>query len=243
VAINNVEPSAGDGRLEMSDKTWGFGGNLGLMYEPSQATRLGLVYTSPVDLDFRDTPPFSDLAPILSGVLQFAGLLDAQLDLSVTVPQTVMASFAQSLDDHWTLLGNAGWQDWSAFGKVDVQVVNSNSSSITVNQNFKDTWHAAIGAAVRTSPSWTITFGTAYDSSCVDDADRSPTLPLGAAARLGVGVLHPLSQKLDLGLAYEVAWGGTLSIDQNRGPLAGRLSGDYEDTSLRFLTANLKWKL
>ena len=49
--INSI-PGA-DGKLSMSDGTWGWGGNLGLMYEATPGTRFGLTYSSRVKLDFR----------------------------------------------------------------------------------------------------------------------------------------------------------------------------------------------
>lgn len=243
VAVNNVLPSAPDGGLKLSDNVWGFGGNVGFLFEPKDGTRYGLTYTSQVKLDFGDTPEFTDLQPGISSALGAAGLLDAPIDLSVTVPQTVMASFVHGLNDRWSLLGNAGWQDWSAFGKVDIQVNSDTPTSLTVDQNFKDTWHAALGAQVKTKSPWSVSFGAAYDSSCLEDADRTPTLPVGAAWRFGVGGRRPVGQRLDLGIAYELAWGGNLPVDQERGPLSGRLAGSYEDTAMHFLTASLRWKL
>ena len=41
-----------DGRLEIDDDTWGWGGNVGVLYEPMPGTRLGLTYTSAIDLGF-----------------------------------------------------------------------------------------------------------------------------------------------------------------------------------------------
>ena len=42
VAINNVNPALGDGQLKLHDNTWGWGVNLGLLYEIDDRTRLGL---------------------------------------------------------------------------------------------------------------------------------------------------------------------------------------------------------
>lgn len=243
VAVNNVLPSAPDGKLTLKDTAWGFGANVGFLFEPKDGTRFGLTYTSPFKLDFGDTPEFTGLASGLSAALGAAGLLDAKIDLSVTVPQTVMASFVHRLDDKWLLLGNVGWQDWSAFGKVGVQVDSANPTSLTVQQNFKDTWHAALGAEAKTKSPWSVSFGTAYDSSCVEDADRTPALPIGAAWRFGVGGRRPVGQKLDLGIAYELAWGGNLPVDQQRGVLSGRIAGSYDSTAMHFLSASLRWKL
>ena len=243
VAVNNLNPSLADGSLKLEDDVWGFGGNIGFLLEPNDKTRFGLTYTSPVALDFQDVPQFEGLAPGTSAILESRGLLDAGIDLSVTVPQTVMASFVHRLNGRWSLLGNVGWQDWSQFGKVDVLIATDDPSSLTVDQNFKDTWHAALGAELNEAAGWSWSFGAAYDSSCVEDGDRTPTLPLGEAWRFVFGARRKLSEKLDLGLAYELAWGGTLSVDQERGPLSGRLAGAYADTAMHFLSGSLRWKL
>ena len=50
VAINNVNPLLDDGSLALDDTVWGFGGNIGFLFEPNDRTRYGLTYTSSVDL-------------------------------------------------------------------------------------------------------------------------------------------------------------------------------------------------
>ena len=241
LAVNNPAPGVDDGSLSLDDTVWGFGANLGVLWEPLDATRLGLTYTSAVDLDFADDPEFDGLADGLSAILEAAGLLDSEIDLSVSVPQTIMASFAHELGSRWTVLGNVGWQDWSEFGKVDVQVVTDDPSDLTVDLNLSDTWHVAGGAQLHRESAWSFRFGVAYDSSCVEDADRTPTLPVGESWRFGFGTSRIMNDHLELGLNYDLAWGGTMPVDQERGPLAGRLSGEYADTALHFVGASLKW--
>ena len=58
VAVNNLLPQYGDGRLKLKDERWGWGGNLGLLWEPSKTTRLGLTWNSQLKLDFAATPEF-----------------------------------------------------------------------------------------------------------------------------------------------------------------------------------------
>jgi long-chain fatty acid transport protein len=243
VAVNNPLPSDADGSLALDDTTWGLGGNVGILFEPNEATRVGLTYTSPVELDFAAMPEFSGLSTGLSTVLGTAGLLESEIDLAITVPQTVTASFVRGLGGGWSLLGNVGWQDWSAFGKVDVVVASDDPTSLTADLNFQDTWQAALGAERKIADGWTWSFGAAYDSSCLDDADRTPTLPLGESWRFGAGARRKLGEKLHLGLAYTLLWGGTLPVDQERGPLAGRIAGAYSDTTMHFLGGSLRWTL
>src|SRR5512137_3006579 len=87
VAVNNAVPSLGDGRLEIDDDTWGWGGNVGVLYEPVPGTRLGLTYTSQIDLDFSGPAQFSGTGPVLTALLRSRGLLDARVDVGAKVPQ------------------------------------------------------------------------------------------------------------------------------------------------------------
>jgi hypothetical protein len=43
-------------------------------------------------------------------------------------------------------------------------------------------------------------------------------------------------------VGYTFLWSGDLDMDVNRGPLAGRVSGTYENTSMSFINFYLNWK-
>ena len=45
-----------------------------------------------------------------------------------------------------------------------------------------------------------------------------------------------------IGLAYELLWMGDLDMELNRGPLAGRVSGQYEDSAIHFISFNVNLK-
>ena len=179
VAINNIGDARPDGQLKYDDSEWGYGANLGILVEPKLGTRFGLTYLSEVKLDFSAVPEFSGLGPGLEAVLSSKGLTTSSLDLGLMVPQMVMFSAYHELNAKWAIMGNVGWQDWSRFGKVDVRVDTANPTSLTVDNDYKDTWHAALGAQYRHSPQWTFTGGIAYDSSAVDDDKRTVTVPMG----------------------------------------------------------------
>jgi long-chain fatty acid transport protein len=242
VAINSVLDSRPDAQLKLNDNRWGYGANLGILVEPWQGTRFGLTYLSEVKLDFSAQPQFSGLGPLMETVLRNRGLLTGNIDLSMKVPQMVMFSGYHELNPQWAIMGNVGWQNWSQFGKVDVQVNSNNPSSLTVNNGYNDTWHVAFGAQYKPMPPWSFSAGIAYDSSAVSDDKRTVTLPMGQAWRFGLGAQYAFTPALSLGAAYELVWGANMPVDQNRGPLAGRVSGDYNNTSFNFFALNLSWK-
>jgi long-chain fatty acid transport protein len=76
----------------------------------------------------------------------------------------------------------------------------------------------------------------------VDDEDRTPDLPTGAAWRFGLGARYDWSQQLAFNLAYELMWMGDLDMSLNRGPLAGRVEGSYDEAAIHFISFNVNWK-
>ena len=244
VAVNNIVGA--DGRLEATDYQWGFGGTLGVLYEPSANTRFGLVWNSPIKLDFSAPPQFSGLSHALDTVIRNRGL-DANLNLGMTVPQGVNASFFHQLDARWALLGSLGWQQWSKFGEVEIGIDSSNPIGLTKNLNFKDTWHVAAGAQYQLDSPWRLDFGVAYDSEFQDNSNVSPLLPANSMWRFGFGAQKQESKTFSWGLTAEYVYGGNLDVNkQSDAPVAlggrGDLVGSYQNVGIVFLAANFNWK-
>jgi long-chain fatty acid transport protein len=248
VAINNPFPSYGDGKLKMDDNTWGWGGNLGLLYEIDAGTRLGLTWSSQVNLDFKGSMQFSGLAPGLATLLADRGLLSSQLKVGIKVPQQVMGSLFKQVNDRWAVLGSVGWQQWSKFGQVQLGIDNTtNPRGVTTSLDFKDTWHVALGAQYHLNDPWTLNFGIAYDSNFQDSSNVSPLLPVNSAWRFGVGGQQQLSKSTYWGIAAEYMYGGTLDTKlQSTLPVAlggrGNLDGSFNNVGTLFLAAYYNWK-
>jgi long-chain fatty acid transport protein len=100
----------------------------------------------------------------------------------------------------------------------------------------------ALGTQYQLSEPWLLTFGVAYDSSMTTASSRTLALAVGDAWRFGIGAKYALKKDLELGLAYEFLWGGSPSVDMNRGPLAGHVAGNYNSMWIQFLTLNATWK-
>jgi long-chain fatty acid transport protein len=245
VAVNNITGS--DGELSLDDKVWGFGANLGLLYELNQGTRFGITYNSAVDLDFRAQAQWDGLAPGLRTLLASRGLLDANVDLGVTVPQGVNAGFFHQVDPRWAVLGSIGWQRWSKFGEVEVGVDSNNPVGLTTRLDFKDTWHVSGGVQHRWSDSWLINGGIAYDSGFQDKDNVALALPANAAWRFGIGLQKEESKSFNWGLSFEYLYGGSLHTNVSGSvPVAlggrGDVVGSFNNVEFFFLAANCSWK-
>jgi len=238
LAIRN--PLGSDGKLKYKDEDWGYGWTAGILVEPKPGTRIGLTYLSEVDLDFSDTTDINGLGQHLTQ------LLTRKMDLSITVPQMVMFSVYHDLNAKWSIMGNIGWQDWSKFGQIFVEIDEPDGSdpkNLTLNADYNDTWHVSLGAQYRHSPVWTFSGGIAYDSSAVDDGKCTVTVPMGESWRFALGAQYAFTPNLTLGGAYEFMWLGDMEVNQKRG-LNGerRLEGEFDDAYFHVLALNLSLK-
>lgn len=239
-AINSLT-AEGDGRLTIKDSDWGYGLNAGILLEAGEKTRIGVTYLSPVNLDFSDVPEFENLGPTLATALEAGNLINTSIDLGIKVPQSVMVGVYRELGEKFALMANAGWQDWSTFGKVDVAVDSNNPVSLTTETNFDDTWHAALGGQFRPSKQWILSAGVAYDSSMLRSKYRTPALPIGKAWRYGLGAQFAASDVLTMGLGYEFIWTGDLNMTRES-VLGGRVSGTYDNEYSHVIAANAALK-
>jgi len=239
VAINNPEPGVDDGKAKLEDDDIGYGFNLGVLLEPTASTRFGMTYRSKVDVEYNDLLSTQGLGTTLGDI--FSG--GQSLDMDMTLPQAVMLSGYHDVNDQLAIVANLGWQDFSDFGRSDFTFKDdSGSSSLTADRNFKDAWHAAIGARYRLSPGWMVMSGFAYDSSPVDDEDRTPDMPLDRQLRYAIGVQHEYNNDLTISAAYELMDGGDAKINQDQGPLTGELKGEYDPNQIHFFSFNAAWR-
>jgi len=231
-----------DGQLEYKDTDWGTGVNVGLLYKLGEQTRIGLAYTSKIDLEFKDSPHVRNISnPLLNAALNRLDVDSLELDMAV--PQTVLLSVAHQLDEQWTLLGSLGWQDWSEFGEIGVEVdTNAAGTSRTVERRYKDTWHASLGAQYQVTPKLRWNMGVGYDSSAVDDKDRTVDNPMNETWRLATGFNYQVEEGLDIHLAYTLVWLGDMDVEQTKARSGNSLSGSYRNAALHIVGGGATWR-
>jgi long-chain fatty acid transport protein len=240
--INTLRPQLPDGNLQFESWDFEVGGNVGLLIEPLPKLRFGLTYQSPVDFTFGFNPHTSALGPGFQRILKRTGITSTKLDLGITKPQEMMASAFYQLTPALALMGNVGWQNWSAFGQTTLGISSKMQKTLAVNMHFADTMQLAIGGQYRIAERWLLSAGFAYDSSPVSEANRVPTLPLDRNLRYGTGIQYEINRDVTLGIANEVLDAGNGPYNVRRGPLAGRVQGDFSTNLLDFLALNLIWK-
>jgi long-chain fatty acid transport protein len=241
VAVNTLlEP--GDGRLKYDASDVGYGYNLGVLFELSPQTRVGVTYVSQVKLEFKDDLRFKNMeGTILGAALNASGLLDAQLKLDVAIPAQLALGAYQALTDKLALVGTVNWQNWSRFGQPEIAVADSNT--VTADLNYKDTYHAGIGIYYRVADPWLLMAGFGYDTSPTSSSsDRSPVLPLGATFRYSAGVQYDWSKDFSVGAAYTLLDAGSAKVNRSGGTLKGDLEGEYDTNFIHGFNLNFVYR-
>lgn len=243
-AVNNLPlaDSSNDGQLKVDATSVGAGCNAGLFYTITPKMRTGLTYRSPVQVKFNDAVSVSGLEPALTALLTQSGLLGSDIDLKFTIPQAVGFSLHYDITPLWAVMGTVSWQNWKQFGELEVSISNTAISDATVNLDYNDTWHVAVGIQGRIADDWIWSVGAAYDTSPCSESNRSPVLPLDRQIRLATGIQYEWDEDITLGIAYQYLDAGEGKIDRKGGPLTGRLKGEYGTNHLQYLALNIQWK-
>ena len=241
--INNILPRFGEGGLSIESWDEAFGGNIGFLLRPTPKLRIGLTYDSPVDFKFGFHPFITNLAPGLRFALKKSGLLGTKVNLGQTEPMQFMASGLYQFTPEFALMGNLGWQNWAQYGQTQLGISAQTQKTLAVNLHFNNTLQIAFGGQYRLADRWLWSAGFAYDSSPVAEENRQPSLPLDRQLRYGTGIQYEINDDMVLGIANEVMDGSNASYDVKRGPLAGRVQGDFSSNIIDFVGINLVWKL
>ena len=238
VAVNNLEPGRGDGRMELEMSGWGLGGGLSALYELSPRTRFGLAYQLESETNMKGTPRWHNIGPGLKGLLQAAGVYKEEIDMDMNLPQSLSGGFYHEPSDRLALMGDLAWVDFSEFGKVDISVGPISTSS---DANYRDIWAWSFGAEYELSHRWTAGAGVTYISSGVSDGNRTLALPWDEFWIFGAGVQRQLNPALRLHVNFMYVHGGDGKIDQESSPLSGRLVGQYSQRRTFALDVAFVW--
>jgi long-chain fatty acid transport protein len=212
-----------DGKIELEEDGFGFGWQLGLMYEFSESARIGAVYRAEIDPDLSGNPKLNNLDPLLEAGLNALGLLDEDIDVDFKVPEQVQLGYYQDLTKDWSFTLDAMWINMSQFG---INHVSVDSASVSLDGSFKDNWLFSTGLRYRYRPDLAFSVGGLYMTSPTTDARRTIALPVDRVIAVGAGVewqwkgfvIHNNLNYADLGDG---------DLDQDGG-LAGRIEGSFD---------------
>jgi long-chain fatty acid transport protein len=161
--------------------------------------------------------------------------------MNVNLPAQAAVGAYHELTEDLTLVATVNWQNWSRFGEPEIGV--SDGNTVTVNLNYKDTYHAGLGAYYRVAERWLLAVGFGYDTPPTSSVtERSPVLPLGATFHYAGGVQYDWSKDLSLGVAHTLIDAGTGKVKGTGGPFKGDLKGEYDPNFIHAFNLNFVYR-
>ncbi|CZF77243.1 outer membrane protein transport protein [Grimontia marina] len=187
--------------MEGDDTTWGW--QAGAAWQINEDNRLGFNYRSEVDLDLNGFAQGWGFNLVNGSPLQ--DMIKYDGSMALTLPATAdIASFHQ-LTDTIAVHASINWTDWSTFEKLEANIPSLREPTQLVKQeNWKDNYRFAVGATYQLNTKTQLRSGVAYDTSAVDDTNRTITIPETDRLWLSLGAGYNYSENLtlDAGFTY-----------------------------------------
>ncbi|HDO1375293.1 MULTISPECIES: outer membrane protein transport protein [Aeromonas] len=188
-------PLPTDTRLaHLKGDTWGFGWNVGTLYEVNENHRFALTYRSQVDMSFD-----GDFQGLTSGNRTVDGNL--KLDLPA---QAEFAGYHR-LSPQFAVHYSVNWTDWSAFQELKATSGQcAGGVCLQKDEKFKDSTRYSIGGTWYINPAWEARMGFAYDNTPIEADYRSLSIPDSDRIWYSAGATYHINtdMSVDFGMAY-----------------------------------------
>jgi long-chain fatty acid transport protein len=216
---NAVTPAIPGSVGQVEGDDWGWGWNIGAMFDFQQGTRIGITYRSEIDYTIEGDLTFN--SPALA-----AGQGNVTAD--VTLPATFSIGLSHQFNKQLRVLADYTWTGWDSIQNLTI-VRSSNGATVSNTPlSFKDSWRIGVGAEYQLNNPWLLRVGVAYDRSPVQDEFRTPRLPDNDRTWLAVGARYTASQALSFDVGYTYIWVDDASSQlPSTGPVPGTLNGSY----------------
>lgn len=226
-------PALGDiaAQVKMKGDAWGW--NLGLLYELTPQTRIGLSYRSKVKLDVDGTTKLRNrsVPGVAYGAFASVAPTTMAASTSVELPDTAVLSVVHDLNSQWQLLADVSWTGWSSIKSLEI--ANSDPRfNDDLDLRFRDTWRIALGANYKVTSQWTLKGGVAWDQSPVHEARYRPTsLPDNDRYWVSIGAQYNFNEQTTVDVGYAHLFVKNTDIANDTDPTKGVVRGNYDSNA------------
>ncbi|RMC91392.1 transporter [Aquitalea palustris] len=230
-----------DGQASLSADGWGFGFNLGYMYQLDDATRFGVAYRSNIRQKL-DGQAYWDLR----GAGSFVSIIQNNFhhvnsDGTVTVdtPESISVNGFHKLNDKVDLMTDLTWTRHSRMDQIDIKFSQPGEGDLVIKQGWRDTFKLSLGANYHYSDNLLLRTGVAWDQSPVKNADEThPALPDSDRYWLSFGANYKLSKQSSIDFAYSYVFFKNANINYTDGcsPTSTTCTGNGETTTGSYKT-------
>jgi long-chain fatty acid transport protein len=219
-------PQSRDGQARLTGNDWGYGWNVGAMFDLTKDTRLGVAYRSSIEHVVKGAVAYTIPAGLPGPIAASPSFTNTSVSTTIKTPEFLEVSVVSKIDSKLTLMGDVTWNGWSRLQELRVNFDNGAPSSV-VPEHWKDSWRFSVGANYQFSEYFKLRTGIAYEQSGIDDALRTATLPDSDRTWLAVGGNYRLSNGNSIDFAYAHGLIKNSTINHSEPPVGGTIVGGY----------------
>lgn len=206
----------------------GFGYTLGVLWQPSRATSIGLGYRSRVHHTIEGDASMAN-GLLVTGFAGTRAFTPIGFNAKITTPDIANLSIRQDVAPGLRLLGSVEWTNWSVVDKVDfiastggglleLGAAGTTRPGALLNRfdfHWKDGWMYSLGGEYDWSRQLTLRSGVAYEVSPIRDATmRKVNITDADRVWLSLGANYKWSASTSFDFAYSHVFFGDAPIDQ-----------------------------
>lgn len=230
-----------DGQASLDADGWGFGFNLGYMYQLNDDTRFGLAYRSNIHhkLDGNATWNYAGVTTntaVMNAILNSAknlGHISSGGSVTVDTPESISANTFHKLNDKVDLMADLTWTRHSRMDSIDIKFSQAGEGDLVIKQGWRDTFKLSLGANYHYSDNLLLRSGIAWDQSPVKNDDlRHPALPDSDRYWLSFGANYKLNKQSSIDVAYSYVFFKNANINYKDSctPVSTTCTGNGEST-------------
>ncbi len=228
---------------EVTGDDWGFGFNLGLLYEFSESNRIGVTYRSKIDNtlegDAKFKPTNATAAAILAG-LPPGTLVNTGVEADVELPATVSVGGYHELNSKWAVMADITWTEWSTLDELVIEYDVGAQGDTVEDFDWDDTFRYGVGVNYRQSDTLLWRGGIAYDEAPVPSKEkRGVRIPDNDRLWLSFGAGFKPARGITVDVGYAHLFIDESKINNTDGT-GHTLVGEFEN-SVDILSAQVVW--
>ncbi len=196
---DNVAQGNANYDTSLSGKQWSTGWHGGILYQLTDAARVGVAYHSKVDYEATGDASATDAnGAVLNSTNNFV--------LSSTLPAYTTASVYYTINPKLALEGSVSYTQWDQAGEVTYQNLPTDTgvtAETTQSYDLQNTWRTALGVHYSLTGELMLRGGVGYETSPYTDTNE---VYLGAPVGSSYDASAGLQYKHSKTLAFDLGW-------------------------------------
>jgi long-chain fatty acid transport protein len=234
-----LAPQSNDAFAKIKGDDWSMGMNIGMIFEATEDTRIGLAFRSKVRHDLHGDARFRNTSPVFTSSNLF---VSSDIEAKVDLPQTASLSVHHILNSRWAVMADATWTGWKSFDELKIKYQDSDQPDTFTDESWNNSMRYALGVDYRRNDKRTFRAVVAFDETPIpDQALRTARIPGEDRTWTSVGFGYRLSPALGIDVGYSHLFVKEPKL-RSGSATTGILDGDY-DAEVDIVSAQLVWNI